>query len=47
MSEMDKFLRGEENNLKEHKRYLNYDFNFTDKSFPTAEAASSLMHGRN
>ena len=43
---MDKFLRGEENNLKNHKRYLNYDFTHIDKSFPTAEAVSSLMHGR-
>ena len=46
MAEMDKFLRGEENSLKEHKRYLNYDFNLMDKGFPTADAASSLMHGK-
>ena len=43
---MDKFLRGEENNLKGHKRYLDYNFNLMDKSFPTAEATASLMHGK-
>ena len=42
--EVDKFLRGEENHLKDHKRYLNYDFEFIDKSFPTADKVKDLMH---
>ena len=47
LSEVDAFLRGEENNLKGHKRYLDYEFEFIDKSFPTAEKATDLMHSRN
>jgi len=42
--EVDKFLKGEENNLKEHKRFYNFPFELKDKSFPTAEAVSDLMH---
>jgi hypothetical protein len=47
LTEMDKFLRGEENNLKNHKRFLDYQFEFKDKSFPENEKASDLMHSRN
>ena len=43
-SEVDKFLRGEEHNLKGHKKFYNYNFQFIDKSFPTEEAAASVMH---
>jgi hypothetical protein len=46
LTEVDKFLRSEENNLKGHKRYLDYDFEFIDKSFPSAEKAAALMHGK-
>ena len=42
--EVDKFLKGEENNLKDHKRFYNFPFELKDKSFPTAEAVSDLMH---
>merc|ERR1719265_1513197 len=43
LNEMDKFLKGEENNLKGHKRYLNYEYELKDKSFPTADAVADLM----
>ena len=44
--EVDKFLRGEPNHLKEHKRFYNYDFTFIDKSFPSSEKAAELIHGK-
>eukprot|EP00347_Sterkiella_histriomuscorum_P005532 403356254 len=42
--EVDKFLRGEENKLKEHKFFVNYQYEYLDKSYPTAEAAHELFH---
>jgi hypothetical protein len=42
--EVDKFLRGEENNLKEHKNFINYNYQYQDKSFPTVEVAHDLFH---
>lgn len=44
LSELDKFLRGEENHLKEHKNFVNYNYEYLDKSFPTSEKAFDLMH---
>jgi hypothetical protein len=44
LSELDKFLHGEENKLKEHKNFVNYQYEYIDKSFPTAEKAHELMH---
>jgi hypothetical protein len=44
LSELDKFLRCEDNKLKEHKNFVNYNFEYIDKSFPTAEKAHELMH---
>lgn len=44
MIELDKFLRGEENRLKEHKNFINYKYEYMDKSFPTVEAAHSLFN---
>ena len=44
MIEVDKVLRGEEHHLKDHPRYLNYNYELKDKSFPTADMASDLMH---
>ena len=44
LGELDKFLRGEENKLKEHKNFVNYDYDFMDKSFPTSEKVHDLMH---
>jgi hypothetical protein len=42
--EVDAFLAGEENNLKGHHLYLDYPFEFKDKSFPTTEAVSELFN---
>merc|ERR1719498_1789918 len=42
--EVDKFLKGEENHLKDHKKFYNYPFELKDKSFPSASAVSDLMH---
>lgn len=44
LAELDKFLRCEENKLKEHKNFVNYNYEFIDKSFPTSENAHDLMH---
>ena len=44
LSEVDKFLTGEENKLKDHKRFYNYPFELMDKSFPSAEKVADLMH---
>ena len=36
--EMDKYLKGEPNKLKEHKNYLNYNFTYSDNGkWPTEE----------
>jgi len=43
LSELDKFLRGEDNKLKEHKSFANYNYEYLDKSFPTAEKVSEVM----
>lgn len=42
-SELDKFLKGEESKIKEHKNFVNYQYEFIDKSFPTPEKAAELM----
>ena len=42
--EMNKFLKGEENHLKDHKKFYNYKFELMDKGFPTAEKVADLMH---
>lgn len=44
LSELDKFLRGEDNKLKEHKNFVNYKFEYLDKSYPSVEAAHDLFH---
>jgi len=44
LSEVDKFLKGEENQLKQHHKFYDYNFEFIDKSFPSAEKVSELMH---
>lgn len=44
LSELDKFLKGEENHLKEHRHFINYPYEYIDKSFPTPEKAHELMH---
>lgn len=44
LAEMDKFLKGQPNKLKEHKNFVNYKYEFLDKSFPSVEAAHSLFN---
>lgn len=44
LSEVDKFLKGEENKLKEHKNFVNYKYEYLDKSFPSVEAVHDLFH---
>ena len=44
LTEVDKFLAGEENNLRNHKRFLNFDFKLADKSYPSSDAVADLMH---
>jgi hypothetical protein len=41
---LDKFLKGEENNLKAHPLYIDYQYEYLDKSFPTAEQAHELIN---
>ena len=42
---LDKFLSGaEDHGLKEHKQFVNYPYEFKDKSFPSAEAANDLIN---
>lgn len=41
--EVDKFLRGEENKLKEHKNFVNYKFEYMDKGYPTIEAVHAVF----
>ena len=43
LEELDKFLAGKENSLKQHPRFLNYEYQFLDKSFPTQEMAKDLI----
>tara|TARA_B110000285_G_C14937181_1_gene520188 strand:- start:100 stop:327 length:228 start_codon:yes stop_codon:yes gene_type:complete len=43
-AEVDSFLAGEPNHLKEHHLYLDYPFELKDKSFPSTEAVSELFN---
>ena len=43
LAEMDKFLKGEDNKFKEHKNFVNYQYEYIDKSFPTIDKARNLM----
>jgi len=45
LTEMDKFLNGKPNNLKAHSKFVNYEYQFVDKSFPTQEMAGNLIRG--
>jgi hypothetical protein len=42
--EVDKFLRGEENKMREHPNFVNYNYEYIDKSYPTSEAAHELFN---
>ena len=45
MRELDAFLDGKPNHLKEHKRFLKYNYEFIDKSYPSLEQAKDLIEG--
>ena len=45
LTELDAFLDGKPNHLKEHSRFLNYNYEFKDKSYPTLEQAKDLIEG--
>ena len=42
--ELDKHLRGEESNIKKHRNYVNYKFEYLDKSYPTVDAAKDIFN---
>jgi len=44
--EVNKFLDGEKNDLKSHNKFVNWNYEFKDKSFPTPEAAKELIEGK-
>lgn len=46
LCELDKFLKGEENHLKEHKYFVNYEYKYMDKGEPTVEAAQAMFHSK-
>ena len=46
LTEVNLFLSGEENHLTEHKKFLKFPYVYTDKSFPSQEAAKDLISGR-
>ncbi len=46
LTELDAFLDGKPNALKEHPRFLNFAFEFKDKSYPTLEQAKDLIEGK-
>ena len=45
LKELDAFLDGKPNHLKDHARFLNYEYEFKDKSYPTLEQAKDLIEG--
>ena len=44
MIELDKFLKGDENKLKEHAFFMNYKYEYMEKDFPTIEQAHDLLN---
>jgi aminoglycoside/choline kinase family phosphotransferase len=42
---LDAFLDGKANHLKDHPRFLNYNYEFKSKAYPTLEEAKSLIDG--
>ena len=43
LAELDKFLAGKEHHLKEHPKFINHEYEFIDKRFPTKEMAHNLI----
>ena len=44
LTELDNFLSGKHNHLKQHKNFLTYPYEYVDKSFPTEDMAHNLIH---
>ena len=44
LTELDKFLSNEPNELKSHKKYFGSEYQLTDKSFPSVEQAEALIN---
>lgn len=46
-NEMEKFLKGEKNSLKEHPRYKDYNFDYSDKyNWPSTDLVHSVFHAK-
>ena len=45
LQELDAFLDCKPNHLKDHPRFLNYAYQYKDKSYPTIEQAKELIEG--
>ena len=45
LTELNAFLDGKPNHLKDHKRFLNYNYQFKDKSYPDEDQARALIEG--
>ena len=43
--ELNAFLDGKPNHLKDHPRFLNYNYEFIDKSYPSQDDAKNLIEG--
>ena len=43
--ELNAFLDGKPNHLKDHPRFLNYNYEFIDKSYPSLDDAKNLIEG--
>ena len=46
LTELNAFLDGKPNHLKDHPRFLNFNYEFIDKSYPSQEDAKSLIEGK-
>jgi len=46
LTELGAFLDNKPNHLKEHHKFLDYDYEFIDKSYPTVDMAKDLIEGK-
>ena len=46
LAELNAFLDGKPNHLREHPRFLNFNYEFIDKSYPTEDQAKALIEGK-
>ena len=45
LRELDAFLDGKANHLKDHPRFINYNYEYKSKAYPTLEEAKDLIEG--